>query len=60
MSQHASDELDCRADLVCGRRENAALNLGECPDRFSVGVESLNLRLRKKQSAQVQLHQPYR
>ena len=27
---------------------------------FSVGVESLNLRLRKKQSAQVQLHQPYR
>ena len=27
---------------------------------FSVGVESLNLRLRKKQSAQVEFHQPYR
>src|SRR5436309_11833642 len=27
---------------------------------FSVGVESLNLRLRKKQSAKVELHQPYR
>jgi hypothetical protein len=27
---------------------------------FSVGVESLNIRLRSRQTAKVELHQPYR